>query len=46
MPKGETVGKCLTGRVFLSMMESTTMKMAGLECASMEKKEQRKLRRN
>jgi hypothetical protein len=40
------VGKCLTGSVCLSLMASTTVKMAGSECASMEKQEQRKLRRN
>jgi hypothetical protein len=29
MPKGEIVGKCLTGSVCLSLMASTTVKMAG-----------------
>jgi hypothetical protein len=46
MPKGDIVGKCLIDSVFLSLMESTTVKMAGSECASMDKQEQRRLRRN
>jgi hypothetical protein len=37
------VGKCLTGSVCLSLMASTTVKMAGSECASMDKQEQCKL---
>jgi hypothetical protein len=28
IPKGEIVGKCLTGSVCLSLMESTIVKMA------------------
>jgi hypothetical protein len=40
------LNKCLTGSVCLSLMASTTVKMAGSECASMDKQEQRKLRRN
>ena len=40
------VGKCLTDSVCLSLMESTTVKMEGSECASMDKQEQRRLRRN
>jgi hypothetical protein len=46
MPKGEIVGKCLTGSICLSLMASTIVKMAGSKCASMKKQEQRKLRRN
>ena len=40
------VGKCLTGSVCLSLMASTIVKMAGSECASMEKQEQCKFKRN
>jgi hypothetical protein len=40
------VGKCLTGSVCLSLMASTTVKMAGSECELMDKQEQRRLRRN
>jgi hypothetical protein len=38
--KVEIVGKCLTDSVFLSLMASTTVKMAGSESASMDKQEQ------
>jgi hypothetical protein len=31
MPKGEIVGKCLTGNICLSLMASTTMKMARVQ---------------
>ena len=31
MPKGEIVGKCLTGSICLSLMESTAMKMARVQ---------------
>jgi hypothetical protein len=41
-----SVGKCLTDSVCLSLMASTTVKMAGSECASIDKQEQRRLRRN
>jgi hypothetical protein len=40
------VGKCLTDSVCLSLMESTKVKMEGSECASIDKQEQRRLRRN
>jgi hypothetical protein len=43
---GGSVGKCLTDSVCLSLMASTTVKMAGSECASMDKQEQRRLGRN
>jgi hypothetical protein len=46
MPKGEIVGKYLTGSVCLSLMASTIVKMIESECASMEKQEKRRLRRN
>jgi hypothetical protein len=46
MSNSTFVGKCLTGSVCLSLMASTTVKMAGSECASKEKQEQRKLRRD
>jgi hypothetical protein len=42
----DVFGKCLIGRVCLSLMASTTVKMARSECALMEKQEQCKLRRN
>jgi hypothetical protein len=31
MPKGEIVGKCLTGNICLSLMARTTMKMAWIQ---------------
>jgi hypothetical protein len=37
MPKGEIVGKYLTGSVCLSLMASTIVKMEESECASMDK---------
>jgi hypothetical protein len=43
MPKGEIVGKCLIGSICLSLMASTTVKMAGSEGAPMETQEQCKL---
>jgi hypothetical protein len=44
--KGGVVGKCLTSSVCLSLMASTTVKMAGSKYALMEKQEQRMLKRN